>query len=71
MIYTVSLLIVNISGSFSVVKECYRKDTKEKYAMKIIKKRCVKEMCLLENEVQILKEVNHPNIIQVNLVSAL
>jgi len=52
------------SGSFSVVKECFRKDIKEHYAMKIIRKKCLKEVTFLENEIRILKSTCHPNIIK-------
>jgi serine/threonine protein kinase len=52
------------SGTFSVVRECFNKDTKEQYAIKTIRKKTMKELFLLENEVQIMQQMSHPNIIK-------
>jgi len=52
------------SGTFSVVKECYNKITKERCAVKIIKKNKLKDLHIIENEIKILKSMIHPNIIK-------
>ena len=52
------------SGTFSVVRECHKKDTNEHYAIKTIRKKTMKELFLLENEVKIMQEMSHPNIIK-------
>jgi len=53
-------------GAFSVVKEGIRKATGKKYAVKCISKKLIdkKEMALLEREIDIMKKLQHPNIIQ-------
>ena len=53
-------------GNFAVVKECTKKDTGEKFALKIIDKsktRGAKETKMIENEVQTMKSVKHPNCV--------
>jgi len=51
------------SGSFSVVKECFSKTSRDRCAIKIIKKSKLKDLSILENEVNILKRIDsHPNI---------
>jgi calcium/calmodulin-dependent protein kinase I len=51
-------------GAFSIVKLAVNKKTGEKYAVKIIDKKNVgTDLVRLETEIQILKKVNHPNII--------
>lgn len=53
-------------GAFSVVREGIRKEDKKKYAVKCISKSKIdkKELALLEREIDIMKKLNHPNIIQ-------
>ncbi len=53
-------------GAFSVVKEGIRKEDKKKYAIKCIAKKQIdkKELALLEREIDIMKKLQHPNIIQ-------
>jgi len=53
-------------GAFSVVKEGIRKEDKKKYAIKCIAKKVIdkKELSLLEREIDIMKKLQHPNIIQ-------
>jgi len=51
-------------GAFSIVKLAVHKKTGEKYAVKIIDKKNVgTDLVRLETEIQILKKVNHTNII--------
>ncbi len=56
----------NNRGAFSVVKEGIRKTTGKPYAVKCISKKLIdkKEMQLLEREIDIMKKLQHPNIIQ-------
>jgi len=53
-------------GAFSVVKLGIRKTNGKKYAVKCIDKKMVdkKEFQLLEREIDIMKKLQHPNIIQ-------
>lgn len=53
-------------GAFSVVKEGIRKANNKKYAIKCISKKLIdkKELALLEREIDIMKKLQHPNIIQ-------
>lgn len=51
-------------GNFAVVKECMDRATRKMYALKNInKRRCKGKEHIIENEVAILRRVNHPNII--------
>ncbi|XP_073498619.1 serine/threonine-protein kinase DCLK2 isoform X3 [Phyllobates terribilis] len=51
-------------GNFAVVKECVERSTGKEYALKIIDKaKCCGKEHLIENEVSILRQVKHPNII--------
>merc|ERR1712166_1159479 len=53
-------------GNFAVVKECTKKETGEKFALKIIDKsktRGAKETKMIENEVQTMRSVKHPNCV--------
>jgi len=53
-------------GAFSVVREGTRKANGKKYAIKCISKKLIdkKELSLLEREIDIMKKLQHPNIIQ-------
>jgi len=52
-------------GAFSVVKLAVEKETGVKYAVKMINKSNVgQDMARLATEMEILKRVNHPNVIQ-------
>jgi len=53
-------------GAFSVVKLGVRKASGKKYAIKCISKKLIdkKELQLLEREIDIMKKLQHPNIIQ-------
>jgi len=53
-------------GGFSVVVEGLSKKTGEKFAIKCIKKNMVEgeDIKLLRREVQIMKKVNHPNVLK-------
>uniref|UniRef100_A0A452ITK4 Uncharacterized protein n=1 Tax=Gopherus agassizii TaxID=38772 RepID=A0A452ITK4_9SAUR len=51
-------------GNFAVVKECVERATGKEFALKIIDKaKCCGKEHLIENEVSILRQVKHPNII--------
>ncbi|XP_032649122.1 serine/threonine-protein kinase DCLK2 isoform X2 [Chelonoidis abingdonii] len=51
-------------GNFAVVKECIERATGKEFALKIIDKaKCCGKEHLIENEVSILRQVKHPNII--------
>lgn len=54
------------AGAFSVVKEASNKDTGESYAVKIVtKSKLTKEdEVALHDEIQVLKDLQHPNIIR-------
>lgn len=53
-------------GSFSIVKEAVNRSTNERVALKIIKKSMLgtEEAGSLENEVMILSQIDHPNIVK-------
>lgn len=57
------------SGQFAVVRKCREKSTGHQYAAKFIKKRRTKSSRRgvsredIEREVNILKEIQHPNVI--------
>ena len=50
-----------------MVRKCMDRETKEWFAIKSIRKAKVSKIEVLKREIQILKEVKHPNIIQVSL----
>ncbi|XP_075469850.1 serine/threonine-protein kinase DCLK2 isoform X2 [Ascaphus truei] len=51
-------------GNFAVVKECVERSTGKEFALKIIDKaKCCGKEHLIDNEVSILRQVKHPNII--------
>ncbi|GAX20770.1 calcium/calmodulin-dependent protein kinase I [Fistulifera solaris] len=54
------------SGAFSTVKEGFHKETKEAYAVKIVTKSKLtyEDEAALKDEISVLKELNHPNIIR-------
>jgi calcium-dependent protein kinase len=51
-------------GHYGVVRKCMDRETKEWYAIKSIRKSKVNKVEVLKREIEILKEVNHPNIIR-------
>jgi len=56
-------------GAFSVVKKCVHKETGETFAVKVINKKNVQQdLHRLAIEMQVLKTVDHPNIIQLKEV---
>lgn len=63
-----------ISGQFAVVRRCRHRSTGVEYAAKFIKKRRSKSSRRgvtredIEREVNILKEIQHPNIITLHEV---
>ncbi|XP_064413883.1 serine/threonine-protein kinase DCLK1a isoform X3 [Latimeria chalumnae] len=51
-------------GNFAVVKECVERSTGREYALKIINKsKCRGKEHMIQNEVSILRQVKHPNIV--------
>lgn len=54
------------SGSFATVKRCVRLKDKREFALKIVKKKGMdaKELESLKQEVQILMNLNHPNVVK-------
>lgn len=51
-------------GHYGVVRKCMDRKTKEWFAIKSIRKSKVNKIEVLKREIDILKEVNHPNIIR-------
>ncbi|XP_063244012.1 serine/threonine-protein kinase GD17699-like isoform X2 [Bacillus rossius redtenbacheri] len=52
-------------GNFAVVRHCVERSSGTEYAMKIIEKsKCYGKEHMIESEVSILRQVRHPNIIQ-------
>lgn len=51
-------------GHYGVVRRCVNIETGQDYAMKTIRKARVSRVESLLREVQILRKVSHPNIIQ-------
>eukprot|EP01112_Ceratiomyxa_fruticulosa_P015902 TRINITY_DN4751_c0_g1_i2.p1 TRINITY_DN4751_c0_g1~~TRINITY_DN4751_c0_g1_i2.p1 ORF type:complete len:137 (-),score=14.39 TRINITY_DN4751_c0_g1_i2:82-492(-) len=52
-------------GKFSVVRRAIHKQTKKEFAAKIMKKTVVKDNNLMR-EVEIMRQLEHPNIISLN-----
>jgi calcium/calmodulin-dependent protein kinase I len=54
-------------GAFSVVKKCVHKKTGKEYAVKVVfKKRAADKKDMIETEVNIFKQVDHPNVIKMH-----
>ena len=51
-------------GHYGVVRKCMNRETKQWYAIKSIRKAKVKKIEVLKREIEILREVKHPNIIE-------
>ena len=51
-------------GHYGIVRKCMNRETKEWYAIKSIRKSKVSKIEVLKREIEILKEVRHPNIIE-------
>jgi calcium-dependent protein kinase len=51
-------------GHYGVVRKCMDRETKEWFAIKSIRKAKVSKIEVLKREIEILKEVKHPNIIE-------
>lgn len=51
-------------GSFAIVKQCTRKDNGQLYAVKIIDKKHIEgQEAMIKSEVNVIKQLSHPNII--------
>lgn len=50
-------------GHYGVVRKCMNRETNQWYAIKSIRKAKVKKIEVLKREIEILREVKHPNII--------
>lgn len=55
-------------GHYGVVRKCMDRKTKQWYAIKSIRKSRVSKIEVLRREIDILKDVNHPNIIRLKEV---
>ena len=55
-------------GHYGVVRKCMHRETKEWLAIKSIRKSKVGRIEVLKREIDILKEVDHPNIIKLRAV---
>ncbi|KAI8583754.1 hypothetical protein K450DRAFT_219851 [Umbelopsis ramanniana AG] len=64
--YRISKRVLGV-GSFAVVKECFHKQTGQPFALKIILKKAIagKEH-MLSSELDILKQVRHPNVVSMH-----
>mmetsp|Transcript_6416 Transcript_6416/g.15217 ORF Transcript_6416/g.15217 Transcript_6416/m.15217 type:complete len:231 (-) Transcript_6416:7-699(-) len=51
-------------GHYGVVRKCMNRETNRWYAIKSIRKSKVKKIEILTSEIEILKEVKHPHIIE-------
>lgn len=51
-------------GHYGVVRRCMNRETSQWYAIKSIRKAKVKKIEVLKREIEILKEVKHPHIIE-------
>ena len=52
-------------GNFAVVKQCRHRESGREYAMKVIdKSKMAKKEEMLENEIAIMKQCNHVNIVR-------
>jgi calcium-dependent protein kinase len=61
--YAVSKKVVG-EGSYGTVKKCKNKATGAIRAIKTIHKKFVKDMKLLQNEIEVMKCLDHPNIVK-------
>lgn len=55
-------------GHYGIVRKCMHRKTEEWYAIKSIRKSKVSKIEVLKREIEILKEVDHPNIIKLTEV---
>merc|ERR1719469_850989 len=64
------ILSVIGKGSFATVRKGKHRETKEKVAIKIMSKKKMNEedVAALQNEIEIMRQVNHPNIVNMSAV---
>lgn len=55
-------------GHYGIVRKCMHRTSHAQYAIKSIRKSKVSKIEVLKREIEILKEVDHPNIIQLKEV---
>lgn len=64
------MLIQCSLGSFATVKEALDETTKELVALKICKKKALRRipsgLALVQQEVEMLRELNHPNVVRMH-----
>ncbi len=61
-----NITIIHCIGAYGEVRKCQHKETKALRAVKIINKKCLEEeeKAKLLNEISILKQMDHPNILK-------
>merc|ERR1719261_632950 len=52
------------SGSYGTVRKCQSKSTKAVRAIKTIRRKLMKDAKMLQNEVEVMKRMDHPNIVK-------
>ena len=65
-IFEINIYFYHFIGAYGEVRKCLHKETKALRAVKIINKKCLAEdeKQKLLNEIDILKQLDHPNILK-------
>src|SRR5437762_1987758 len=58
-------------GTFAIVRECTEKQTGKKYALKILSKKTINNLCQFQGltfstELVVLRKIRHPNIVSLH-----